>query len=134
MKTVLFWLPKGCRKPKMQGLATAVCSAATIQVFRRMALDGKGKFFIVDCETAAQGRDIIKSRKAGMVANLDDGNTIVLGVTAVLAINGANESCANWDSRIAQNGKVSERESRALRGDDSDMGRLDVNTLFREVQ
>jgi len=130
MKTLLLWTAKGCRKPKMIGTATAVCSTATIHDMRRAATAGRGRLWIVDADTAADARDQIARHKAGedgiaaMTAVLDDGRTVAIGMRAVLAIGGANESRRNWDARIARQGRVTEDQSRALTGDlDTDMHR-----------
>jgi hypothetical protein len=93
MKTMILWT-SGCRKPKMQGTATAVCSAVTIETFRRMARERKGYLWIVDAETAADAREMIKRYRAGlpaadMNATVDDGRTVALGTNACLAIGGA---------------------------------------------
>ena len=127
MPTLLRWTATGCRKPKTQGTATAVCSAATTHHMRRSATDGRGRLWIVDAATAAEARELIARHKAGesvaaMSAVVDDGRTVALGMQAVLAIGGANESLRNWDARIAGQGRVTEDQSRALTGDiDADM-------------
>ena len=122
MKTMLFWCPKGCRKAKMQGLATAASSAATIRWMRTAALERRGRAWIVEASSAAEGRGLIKAHKAGesiaaMVAVLDDGRTVAIGTSAVVAIGGANESLRNWDARIARQGRVTIEQSKALTGD-----------------
>ena len=123
MKTILLWTAKGCRKPKMQGTATAECSAVTIRNLRRSAADGRGRLWIVDATTAAEARELIARHKAGedgvaaMTAVVDDGRTVALGMQAVLAIGGADESLRNWDARIAGQGRVTANQSRALTGD-----------------
>ena len=121
-RTLLLWTAKGCRKPKMQGTATAVCSAVTIRNLRRSAADGRGRLWIVDAISAAHARGLIAKHKAGergfaMSAVVDDGRTVALGMQAVLAIGGANESLRNWDARIAGQGRVTANQSRALTGD-----------------
>jgi len=129
MKTLILWTPKKCRKAKTIGLATAVCSAATIVDLRRYARDGQGRLWIVDAATAEEARAIIARHKAGddaagMTAALDDGRTVAIGTQAVLAIGGANESRRKWDARLASQGRVTENQSRALTGDvDADMRR-----------
>tara|TARA_Y100000310_G_scaffold259525_1_gene268225 strand:+ start:331 stop:729 length:399 start_codon:yes stop_codon:yes gene_type:complete len=123
MKTMIFWLRKGARKPKMVGLATADCSVLTISDFSRMAIEGKGWLFIVDGPTAEHGRRRIIAHRAGnrpyigapaMVASLHDGRVIAIGVNACQAIAGATEGARNWDARLVRDGKVKIADTRAL--------------------
>jgi hypothetical protein len=144
MKTLLLWTAKGCRKPKVQGTATAAGSAATIHTMRRSATDGRGRLWIVDAATAAEARELIARHKAGedgvaaMSAVVDDGRTVALGTQAVLAIGGANESLRHWDARLARQGRVTVEQTRALTGDlEADMLRGlfgGAEGILREVQ
>ena len=72
-----------------------------------------------------------------MSAVVDDGRTVALGMQAVLAIGGADESLRNWDARIAGQGRVTANQSRALTGDlDDDMRRAlsgGAAAILREV-
>lgn len=128
VKTMILWTRKGCRKPKMIGTATAECSAATIHDLRTAARAKEGKLWIVDSHSAAGARASIARHKAGdtassiargsgMVLSVDDGRTVALGFLAVLAVGGANESIRHWNDRIAHQGRVNTRQSRALTGD-----------------
>lgn len=138
IKTMLLWTRKGCRKPKMQGTATAVCSAATIEQFRKMARAGEGRFWLVDARTAEEARRIIAAHvrgslrvkegrnSAAFIAVTDEGRTVALGRLAVAALGGAREACEKWDERIRRQGKVTERQSKALTGDED----LDMRRAF----
>ncbi len=143
MKTLLLWTAKGCRKPKVQGTATAAGSAATIHTMRRSAGDGRGRLWVVDAATAAEARELIARHRAGesvaaMSAVVDDGRTVALGTQAVLAIGGANEAMRHWDARLARQGRVTVEQSKALTGDlDADMLRGlsgGAEGILREVQ
>ena len=137
MKTMIFWLEKRCRKPMMRGLATAECSAGLVEMFRGMAREGRGRLFIVEGETAEQGRRLIAGHKAGigrhpMTAVVDDGRTVAIGTNAVLAMSGAADSVRRWDDRIRERGRVTVDESRALpRSLDDALGRLSPENIFR---
>ena len=56
MKTIIFYVRKGAREAKQQGLATAPGSAVTIRTLSQMALRGDGRLYIVDAPTAEHGR------------------------------------------------------------------------------
>jgi len=136
-KVMLLWTRKGCRKPKMEGTATAVCSAADIFHWRKYAREGKGRFWIVEARTAAEARYLIAGylkdqEKFGISMVTDNGKTVALGTRAVLAIGGAQEACDNWDARIRQHGIVPIKNTRALTGDDgADMLRgMRLDKLF----
>ena len=146
MKTMIFWLRKGSRKPKMVGLATANCSVLTISDFSRMAREGKGRLFVVDGPNAAHGRRMIARRElqlldtylrfqaranrvpihragdkpdigaAAMTANLEGGRVVAIGAIACQAIAGAAEGARNWDARLARDGSVKIRDTRAIGG------------------
>lgn len=125
MKTMIFWLRKGSRKPKMVGLATADCSVLTISDFSRMAREGKGRLFVIDGPNAAHGRRMIASHRAGdkpdigaaaMTANLEGGRVVAIGAIACQAIAGAAEGARNWDARLARDGGVKIRDTRAIGG------------------
>ncbi len=139
-KVILFWTAKGCRKPKMQGTATASCSAATIRDFMIRADEGKGKFYIVECSNAAHGRDMISDHRA-MAFGVDRtatavgiksvlGNTVALGMRAVAAISGAADSIRQWDSRIATQGRVTTNQSRALQPNSDGLETLTLDGVF----
>jgi|TARA_Y100000310_G_C20642164_1_gene794597 hypothetical protein len=126
MKTMLFWLRKRSRKPKMVGLATAAGSVLAISDYAAMAVRGDGRFFIVDAPTAAHGRRIIAAHRseqaqdigrAGLVFSSHDGRIVALGVNAIAAMSGAVEGVAMWDARIAGQGRVTVAQSRALTAD-----------------
>ena len=124
MKTMIFWLRKGCRKPKMQGLATAPGSASTIEHFVRMAKEGRGRLFIVDGDFATEGRELIDEHlraksdaivRPSVVGMKFEGDRILaLGVHACAAIAGATEATRNWDHRLARDGRVKIADTTAL--------------------
>ena len=134
IKTMLLWTAKGCRKPKVLGSASSTCSAATIAQFRRMAAVGKGRFWIVTETTADGARNLIRVWKGatlaqraalfqdGYGATYDNGRTVALGIDAVRAVRAAERSCARWDDRIRTQGRVTEKQSRALGGADDHGG------------
>jgi hypothetical protein len=121
-KTLLFWKPKRCRKPKMVGTATATCSALTIMDFSRMALRGDGTFYVIDAATADVGRAIIriydenKSTPEKFTVSVSDtnGKIIAVGDRAVQALKGAGQSISLWESRIQEQGRVTDQQSKAL--------------------
>jgi len=121
MKTIIFWLNKGCRKPKQQGLATAAGSVHLIDGMVGRAREGKGRLFIVDAETAAKGRQAITSWRAGestghAIWSVIEGpdRIVALGVNAVAAIAGAAAGKRNWDERLRTQGRVKVNQTRAL--------------------
>lgn len=121
-KTLLFWKPKRCRKPKMVGTATATCSALHIMDFSRMALRGDGTFYVVDAPTADLGRAIIriydenKSTPEKFKVSVSDtnGKIIAVGDRAVQALKGAGQSISLWESRRQEQGRVTAQQSKAL--------------------
>lgn len=121
-KVALFWLRKGCRTPKMVGTATAAGSVGSIDAYARMAREGKGRFFVVDCAHAREGREIIKAWRNGDKGRVGGITTVVegpdrivaLGTHAALAIGGASFKAAVWDDRIRSQGRVTVEQSRAL--------------------
>ena len=122
-RVIIYWLPKRCRKPKQVGLATAVCSAATIHQLATSAIDGNGRLYIVEAQNAEYGRQLIRSSIASerpeigapaMKTVLADGRIVAIGTNACLALAGAADSIRKWDSRIARRGRVTQDESRAL--------------------
>ena len=123
MKTMIFWLRKGCRKPKMHGTATANGSVYAIADFSAMAIAGKGKLFVVDGPTAEHGRraiaaylsDIVMDiNNPPMTANLENGRIVAIGTNAVLAIGGASEGARNHDARLNRDGIVKVKDTVAL--------------------
>lgn len=121
-KCMIFWLQKGTRVPKMQGLASAAGSVLTLDTFFRAAREGRGRLFIVDGRNASEGRDLIRRWRAGesvagMCAVLEGPDRIVaIGTDACLAVGGASFKAQVWDARIASQGRVTEKQSRALDG------------------
>lgn len=119
-KCMIFWLPAKCRTPKMQGLASAAGSVLTLDTFFRMAREGRGRLFIVDGKNAADGRKIIARWRKGesvaaMTAVIEGPDRIVaIGTDACLAIGGASFKAQVWDARIAAQGRVTTRQTRAL--------------------
>jgi len=121
-KVMILWVRKGARKPKMQGTATAVCSASKIETFRRMARAGRGRLYLIEGRTATEARYLIDGYRKDQEAfpvrmETDGGKTVALGARAVMAIGGAAEARENWDRRVREQGKVTERQSKALTGD-----------------
>ena len=125
-RVIIFWLPKRCRKPKQVGLATAVCSAATLHQLATSAIQGNGRLFIVEAPNAAYGRQLISAHSGaqeleigapGMKTVLADGRIVAIGTSGCLALAGAADSIRNWDSRVARRGRVTQAESRALGSD-----------------
>lgn len=135
IRTLTFWIRKGCRKPKMDGSARSICSAHDIYTSRRMARDGEGCLFIVDIAKemtdsldigpAQCGRLIIKlwreSKSLGRLGKFklpfreyDNGKTVAIGDLAIKAIGGAEESIRQWGGRLASQGKVYCNQSKAL--------------------
>lgn len=122
MKTMLFWVSRGCRKPKMCGTATADGSAGTIFSMAQDAERGNGKLYIVTAKNASDGRKIIAQYKSGdktggggMSSHIGS-NVVALGPEACLAIAGASESIRNWeDRRLSRPGGVRARDTIALR-------------------
>jgi len=138
MKTAIFYIPKGSRKPKMQGLATAEDSAAAIDHFYRRVKQGNGRAFLVDCATAEHGRRIIKTWQTNTRPDIGapamtgvhlDGRFVAIGVNAVLAIAGASEAVKHWELRRQRDGRVKGRDTRAI-GQRSDIGTPDINDYF----
>ena len=122
MKTMLFWVRKGCRKPMMRGTATAEDSASTIFHMAQNAERGNGKLYIVTGKNAAHGRRIIAAYKAGetppgtgMKSHIGP-NVVALGAEACLAIAGASVAIRKWESRrLAHPGGVRAKDTIALR-------------------
>ena len=121
-KTFIMWRRKRSRTFKTQGLATAVCSAASVSTFWRMAQAGEGTLAIVDAPTADHARRIIAAHltkqqqdigKPGITGQHGP-NVITLGTNAMLAIAGASEAVRHWDARLARDGRVREADTRAL--------------------
>lgn len=121
-KTLLFWKPKGCRKPKMVGTATSKCSALTIMDFSRMAMKGDGTFYVVDAGSAEIGRAIIRiynEEKANperfkVPVSDTNGRIVAIGERALQALRGAGQSISMWDRRIQEQGRVTIKQSKAL--------------------
>jgi len=137
MKTLILWKPKRCRIYKVQGTATAECSAIRIRDFQRMAEEGKGTVAIVDAESADDARRIIQEHESGQSDPAiglvkADGRILALGSNAVLAIAGAAHAIANWQSRIDSQGKVSRNQSRALRSDVDPLQFLSPDAIFQD--
>ncbi len=121
IKTIVFWLEKGCRKPKQAGLATAPDSVHLIDEYCRMAREGRGRLFIVDAHTASEGREHIASwRKKESTPHaigsviLGPDRIVALGMNACAAIAGAAAGKRAWDARLARQGIVKIDQTRAL--------------------
>ena len=123
MKTMIFWLRKGARKPKMHGLATAAGSVYAISDFTSMATDGKGKLFIVDGPTAEHGRRAIQAYRqeqnldlgrAGMTACLHGGAVVAIGANACMSIAGASEAKRNHEVRRVRDNGVKVKDTCAI--------------------
>jgi hypothetical protein len=123
MKTMIFWLRKGARKPKMHGLATAAGSIYAISDFSNMAKDGKGKLFIVDGPTAEHGRRTIQAYRQGqnldlgraaMTACLHGGAVVAIGANACMSIAGASEAKRNHEHRRVRDHGVKVKDTRAI--------------------
>jgi hypothetical protein len=135
-KTIIFWIKKGCRKPKQLGLATAVCSVNTIDDMSKAAREGRGKLFIVEAATADAGRKTIaafragESTGAGVVSVIEGPDRIVaIGLKACAAIAGASSGKRNWDARLARQGRVTENQSRAL-DNNNPMAHWNLDNVF----
>lgn len=124
MNTFLMWANKGERKPKVQGKATAQAAALTIYDFSRMAKSGRGRFYIVDAETAEAARKVIHAwdKESGRGIDVPVGETkfdgggkiTAIGARANQALEGAGVAISKWDERLAKQGKVTWAQSRAL--------------------
>ena len=119
MKTMIYWTEKRCRKPKMQGTATANMSAALIHDMIRYAAEGKGTLHVVTAPTANHGRAIIDAFKRGDI----DADEVYsanerahfIGHDARNAALGSRTAVRDWDAHIARRGAVPWNETRALR-------------------
>lgn len=120
MKTMFFFLAKGCRKPRSRGLATATGSILKIHDYRGYVKQYGGKFFIIDCESADHGRRIIEDWRNGKFApgaswwEYDEGRIVCIGGRACLAFRKSEYGIEQWERRIATQGKVTSDQSRAL--------------------
>ena len=123
MKTIIFYVRKGARQAKQQGLATAPGSAVTIRTLSQMALRGDGRLYIVDAPTAEHGRRLIAAHRAGAPLDigapatktvLANGRVVALGLTAIQALAGASEAIRHWNARLARDGSVRIRDTTAL--------------------
>jgi len=123
MKTIIFYVRRGARRPKQQGLATAPGSAVTIRTLCQMALRGDGRLYIVDAPTAEHGRRLIAAHRTGSgpdIGNpgvktvLADGRIVALGLNAMQAFAGASEAIRHWNTRLARDGTVRIGDTTAL--------------------
>jgi hypothetical protein len=123
MKTIMFYVRKGARKAKQQGLATAPGSAVTIRTLSQMALRGDGRLYIVDAPTAEHGRRLIEAHRTGSRPDigapptktvLANGRIVALGLNAMQALAGASEAIRHWNARLARDGSVRIRDTTAL--------------------
>jgi hypothetical protein len=123
MKTIMFYVRKGARKAKQQGLATAPGSAVTIRTLSQMALGGDGRLYIVDAPTAEHGRRLIEAHRTGSRPDigapptktvLANGRIVALGLNAMQALAGASEAIRHWNARLARDGSVRIRDTTAL--------------------
>jgi len=123
MKTIIFYVRKGGRTAKQQGLATAPGSAVTIRTLSQMALRGDGRLYIVDAPTAEHGRRLIAADRTGSTLDigapptktvLANGRVVALGLNAIQALAGASEAVRHWNTRLARDGSVRIRDTTAL--------------------
>src|SRR5262249_18673988 len=122
MKTIIFYLRKGARRAKQQGLATAPGSAVTICTLSQMALRGDGRLYIVDAPTAEHGRRLIAVHRTASPVDigtpaktvLANGRIVALGLNAIQALAGASEAIRHWNARLARDGSVRIRDTIAL--------------------
>jgi hypothetical protein len=117
MKTIILWKAARARTWKMQGLATAEGSAATIHHMIEGARAKRGRLAIVEASTASAARDLLKSSEHAVMVSREDGRVIGIGVTALQALAGTAHALANWDLRIETQGAVTREQSRAIRSD-----------------
>lgn len=118
MKTMLFLLEKRCRNPKMRGLATASGSAMAISDYRKYALAHDARFFIVSGDSAADGKDIIRTVIKGLrndVREHDNGHTITVGELAYQALCGAQVAIGCWNTNLEKQGRVFASQTIALK-------------------
>jgi hypothetical protein len=115
MKTIIFYVRKGARQAKQQGLATAAGSAVTICTLSQMALRGGGRLYIVDAPTAEHGRRLIAAHCIRACPDigappaktvLANGRVVALGLNAIQALAGASEAIRHWNARLARDGSV----------------------------
>jgi hypothetical protein len=123
MKTIIFYVRKGARRAKQQGLATAPGSAVTIRTLSQMALRGDGRLYIVDAPTAEHGRRLIAAHRTESPldigapptkAVLANGRVVALGLNAIQALAGASEAIRHWNARLARDGSARIRDTTAL--------------------
>jgi hypothetical protein len=123
MKTIIFYVRKGARKAKQQGLATASGSAVTILTLSQMALRGDGRLYIVDTPTAEHGRRLIAVHRLGSRPDigapatetvLANDRVVALGPNAIEALAGASEAIRHWNARLVREGLVRIRDTTAL--------------------
>lgn len=103
----IFWIRKGGRTPRQQGLASSEQSTGMIDDLTRSARAGNGRLFIVASKTAQAGRQLIQDWLAwkrtqdeaifstkhpplAMTAHCHEGKLVGLGVEACQAIAGAS--------------------------------------------
>jgi hypothetical protein len=123
MKTIIFYVRKGARRAKQQGLATAPGSAVTICTLSQKALRGDGRLYIVDAPTAEHGRRLIAAQRVGFRPDigappaktvLANGRVVALGLHAIQALAGASEAIRHWNARLARDDSVRIRDTTAL--------------------
>jgi hypothetical protein len=123
MKTIIFYVRKGARRAKQQGLATAPGSAVTIRTLSQMALRGDGRLYVVDAPTAEHGRRLIAAHRVGSRPEigappaktvLANGRVVALGLHAIQALAGASEAIRHWNARLARDSSVRIRDTTAL--------------------
>jgi hypothetical protein len=117
MKTIILWLERRCRKPKQVGLATAPGSVLTIFDMSRMAMEGKGRLFLVDARNVDEARKIIKQYPEVDIAEILNEQIFAIGENAITALKRTGQNIAMWDKWIDKQGKVYEHQTRALIGD-----------------
>ena len=136
MKTIIFYVRKGARRAKQQGLATAPGSAVTIRTLSQMALRGDGRLYIVDAPTAEHGRRLIAAHRTGSPLDigapptktvLANGRVVALGLRQEIgarAVSGAVHGVAG----VRERGRQLSRNP-CFVFDDQD-AQLDPPTLF----
>jgi hypothetical protein len=120
---MIFYVRKGARRAKQQGLATAPRSVVTIHTLSQSALRGDGRLCIVDAPTAEYGRRPIEAHRTGSPLDIGapptktvfaHGRVVALGLNAMQALAGASEAIRHWNARLARDGSVRIRHTTAL--------------------
>jgi len=139
-KVMLMWLKQRCRKPKMEGLATADDSASRIYWMCQHAKKKYGSAYIIEATSANEARQYIyqfqKLRKEderfnpNVVMSLCSDRVVAIGARSILALAGASEAILRWDDRIRQYGKVPGHMTNALHT--VNLQNINLQTIFSE--